>query len=423
MRIAGGRWLAIRPGTDGALALAMIQVVVEEQLYDRNFVERWTAGFEELKSYAARFTPEKAEAITGIPAEQIRDAARDIARARGACFLYDSGLEFTNSGVQNIRAVLILEAITGNYDVPGATLINIPPWGFWVNRSRRLSPPEGRIRIGADRYPLYTLFRREAQAMELPRAILEGKPYPIRALLIIGASILTAYPDPELWRRSLEKLEFVMVVDRFPTEDALYADIVLPATTAFEHGGYIVKERRISLRRQVIEPPGEARCDWDACSAGASFLSFDSRRFNKMGQEFVVEDRGDGKGLGVYALRTYGRGERIAVVSGEIVGEHRLLHTLQLTAHTHLYDPAFTGCLLHSCDPNAIIDPAKREVTALKDIGIDEAITVDYAHTEDRLVKQFACMCGSSNCRRWIKGRKEEITQEGRQYLDRFQPG
>jgi SET domain-containing protein len=136
-----------------------------------------------------------------------------------------------------------------------------------------------------------------------------------------------------------------------------------------------------------------------------------------MGEDFVVEDRRDGKGLGVYALRPYARGELIAVVSGPIVGEHRL-HTLQLTPDSHLYDPEFTGCLLHSCDPNAVIDPAKRTVTALKDIRTGEAITVDYAHTEDRLVKQFACMCGSPNCRRWIKGRKEEITPEGRDYLD-----
>jgi SET domain-containing protein len=137
-------------------------------------------------------------------------------------------------------------------------------------------------------------------------------------------------------------------------------------------------------------------------------------------KDFVIEDRGDGKGLGVYALRSYRRGELIAIVSGEIVGEHRL-HTLQITPDTHLYDPEFTGCLLHSCGPNAIIDPAKREVSAARDIGIGEAITVDYAHTEDRLVRQFACMCGSPNCRRWIKGRKEEITPEGRDYLARFE--
>lgn len=135
-----------------------------------------------------------------------------------------------------------------------------------------------------------------------------------------------------------------------------------------------------------------------------------------MSGDFVVEDRGDGKGLGVYALRSFVRGELIAVVDGEIVDQHRL-HTLQLSAHCHLYDPDFTGCLLHSCDPNAIIDPSRREITALKDIGAGEAITVDYTHTEDRLVRQFACMCGNPVCRKWIKGRKEQITPEGREFL------
>jgi hypothetical protein len=134
-------------------------------------------------------------------------------------------------------------------------------------------------------------------------------------------------------------------------------------------------------------------------------------------EDYALEDRGDGKGLGIYALRSYVRGELIAVVNGEIVAEQRL-HTFQLNAHSHLYDPDFAGCLLHSCDPNAIIDPSKREVWALKDIVIGEAITVDYAHTEDRLVRQFACMCGSTGCRRWITGRKEQITPEGHRFLD-----
>ena len=142
-------------------------------------------------------------------------------------------------------------------------------------------------------------------------------------------------------------------------------------------------------------------------------------RFNlTLDIDYIVEDRGDGKGFGVYALRPFKQGELIATVHGEIVNNHRL-HTLQLDDTRHLYDPSFTGCLLHSCDPNAVIDPEKREVRALKKIGRGEAITVDYAHTEDRLVAQFACMCGSSNCRLWIKGRKEEINEEGRRYLSR----
>jgi SET domain-containing protein len=138
--------------------------------------------------------------------------------------------------------------------------------------------------------------------------------------------------------------------------------------------------------------------------------------------DFVVEDRNDGRGVGVYALRRFVRGDLIARISGEIVFEHRL-HTLQLDDRRHLYDPSFTGRLLHSCEPNAVIYPQLREVRALFDIESGEAVTVDYAHTEDRLVRQFACGCGSANCRRWITGRRETTNAEGREYLTSAQHG
>ena len=132
--------------------------------------------------------------------------------------------------------------------------------------------------------------------------------------------------------------------------------------------------------------------------------------------DYIVEDRGDGRGLGVYALRTFVRGELIAKISGEIVSEHRL-HSLQLDDCTHLNDPSFTGRLLHDCEPNAEIDIMKLEVTAVREIKAGEAVTIDYAKTEDRLVRQFACACGSPACRRWITGRKEEVNAEGKKYL------
>ena len=277
VRAADARWLAIRPGTDGALALAMIHVLIEEQLYDRRFVEDWTVGFEELAAYVRDFSPEQAEALTCVPAADIRDAARQIGRARGACVLYDTGLEYTNSAVQSIRAMLILFALAGHFDVPGGNLIRIPPWDFRVNRSRRVQAPTGKTPIGAERYPLYTKYRSEAQAMELPRAVLSGKPYPIRALLVFGASILTGYPDPGLWRRAFAALDFLLVVDRLPTEESLFADIVLPASTGFEHGGYIVQGRRVAVRRPIIEPLGEARSDWDIAIALAQRLGYGER--------------------------------------------------------------------------------------------------------------------------------------------------
>lgn len=273
-RATRARWLGIRPGTDGALALSMLQVVIEEQIYDRDFVEQWTVGFAELETYVAQFRPERVEQITYVPAAEIRRLARSLARAQGAALLSYTGLEYTNSGTQNIRAILTLWALTGNLDIPGGKVIHMPDAEFPINRSMRLEPPQGVKPIGADKYPLYHLYRREAHAMELPRAILEDNPYPLRAMLIVGSSIITAYPNPNLWRRSFSALEGLVVVDRFLTADALYADVVLPATTMFEIDSYMVYGPMIQRRRRVIDPLGEARSDWDIAVALADRLGY-----------------------------------------------------------------------------------------------------------------------------------------------------
>jgi anaerobic selenocysteine-containing dehydrogenase len=110
--------------------------------------------------------------------------------------------------------------------------------------------------------------------MELPRAILHDDPYPVRALLVFGASIITGYPDPSLWRRAFSALDFLLVVDRFPTEDARYADIILPAATSFEEDSYILSGRRARLRHKVIEPLGESKSDWQIVAAIAERLGY-----------------------------------------------------------------------------------------------------------------------------------------------------
>ena len=273
-RATRARWLGIRPGTDGALALGMLQVIIEEQLYDRDFVEQWTVGFAELVVYVAQFTPERVEQITFVPAAEIRRLARSLAQAKGAALLSYTGLEYTNSGTQNIRAILTLWALTGNLDVPGGKVIHMPDAEFPINQSMRLEPPAGIPPIGADKYPLYHLYRREAHAMEFPRAILENEPYPLRAMLIVGSSIITSYPNPALWRRSFAALDGLVVVDRFLTADALYADVVLPATTMFEIDSYMIYGPLIQRRRRLIEPLGEARSDWDIAVALADRLGY-----------------------------------------------------------------------------------------------------------------------------------------------------
>jgi len=236
-KATGAQWVGIRPGTDGALALSMIHVLIEENLYDREFVENWTLGFDELREYVRQFPPEVAEMITWVPAETIREVARAIATARGVAKVMYTGLEYTNSGTQNIRATQILWALAGQLDVPGGWVFKMPGSDFKLHTDH-LPPLTHVDPIGKDKYPLYHHFRNEAHAMELPRAILEGEPYPIRAMVIGGSSIITGYPQPDLWRRCFEALDFLVVIDRFLTADGLYADIVLPAPTGFEIESY-----------------------------------------------------------------------------------------------------------------------------------------------------------------------------------------
>ncbi len=260
-RALHAEWLGVRPGTDGALALGMLNIIIGEGLHDEGFARDWTHGFDDLRNYARDFTPERVETITGIPTTTIVDLARAIAAAAGCSFLMYTGLEYSDSGVQAIRAVWTLQALTGHLDAPGGKLFRMPE----RPRTGRIltEPPTGsRPPLGADEFPLYRQTRNEAHASCLPRAILKGEPYPLRALIISGASIITAWPDPDHWRQALGALDLLVAVNRFPTADMDYADLILPAATMFETQSYMIHDGRIQLRQRVIEPRGEARGDY-----------------------------------------------------------------------------------------------------------------------------------------------------------------
>ena len=251
------QWIGIRSGTDGALALSMMHVIVNERLYDEAFVRDWTTGFEDLRSYVQQFPPDKAEEITRVPKETIFELARSVAGSKAALLMY-TGLEYSNCGVQSIRAALCLWAMTGNLDVSGG-LVFRPRSPARFPRIR-LDPPQGVKPIGADKYPYFCDMLHSAQFMEAPRAILQGDPYPVKTLLVFGASLLTSLPDPEMWKECFKKLDFMVVYDRFMTADAMYADIVLPATTNYENLGYQrYPGGYCQLRQRVIEPIGEAK--------------------------------------------------------------------------------------------------------------------------------------------------------------------
>jgi len=253
------QWIAVRSGTDGALALSMMNVIINKDLYDHQFVDNWMIGFDELREYVAAFPPEEVEAITWVPKEVIVETARAIATARPATLCHYTGLEYTNSGVQNIRAVLILWAITGNLDVPGGLVFR--PRSQAHFKRTHIGAPSSPPPIGADKYPFFVKLVKGAQFMEAPRAILQNDPYPLRGLLVDGASILTSYPQPDLWAQALAALDLLVVVDRFMTTDAQYADFILPATTMYEITSYNKYPGYVQLRQKVVEPIGDARND------------------------------------------------------------------------------------------------------------------------------------------------------------------
>ena len=293
------QWIPIRPGTDGALALSMIEVMMEEDLYDEDFAENWCHGLEELKNYVQHFHPEAAAAVTGVPAETIRELTRRICSASGASLLMYTGLEYSNSGVQSARAVLTLFALADQLDVPGGIGLSILDSNFSINRSCNQENPNLDLAIGRKEFPIYSNYRRESHAIALVNSVLKGEPYQIRGLLIQGASILSSWPQSSLWREVLSKLDFLVCIDRQLTADAAYADIVLPATTMFENYSYMTYGPIFRLRERIIEPIGEARNDYLIMAELARHLGYghlfpqteeEMIRFALRGSGYKLED-------------------------------------------------------------------------------------------------------------------------------------
>jgi anaerobic selenocysteine-containing dehydrogenase len=264
-------WVPIRSGTDGALALGMMRTVINEGLYNRQLVEKWTIGFDELKDYVQAFTPEVVEGKTGVPGKTVEELAREIATTRGCSLRMYTGLEYTTSGVQNIRAVYLLWALTGHIDVPGGLLVAGRP-ASCMDRQGITRPEE--TPIGADKYPLFHSLTRSAQFMEFPAAVLKGEPYPVKGLIIQGASTLTSYPQPHIWEQAYAKLDLLVVIDLFMTAEARFADVVLPAATDFEIRSYQHYPGYVRLREPVVAPVGGSRSNLLILGALANRLGY-----------------------------------------------------------------------------------------------------------------------------------------------------
>jgi anaerobic selenocysteine-containing dehydrogenase len=154
---------------------------------------------------------------------------------------------------------MALWALAGQLDVPGGRCFSMAGSEFPINREGLQPNPNMKKALGMDTFPVYSAYRGESHANALPDAVLKKKPYPIRSLIVLGASICTSWPRPEIWRRTLNALDLLVCIDVNLTADCAYADIVLPAATWYEIESYMRYGPVFRLREKIIDPVGRSR--------------------------------------------------------------------------------------------------------------------------------------------------------------------
>lgn len=252
-------WLQLRPGTDAALLMAMINVIIEEKLYDDAFVAKYCHGFEQLKVRAAQFTPEKVAPITWVPAAKIREAARLYARSKPATTFSMMGIEHIHNSIEALHARFILPALTGNLDIKGGDPLRPAHTGvvsiYDIELNDLVTPEQKAKTLGAGRFRLMNwpgydsivanqkrvygraIGRATCCLAHGPtgyRAMLTGKPYPVRAMITLSSNPLITQANTKLVYKALKSLDTYVVMDFWKTPCAEIADYVLPAASWLE---------------------------------------------------------------------------------------------------------------------------------------------------------------------------------------------
>lgn len=258
-------YLQIRPGTDGALALAMINVIVNENLYapNKEIIDTYTVGFDQLIDHIQKYTPEWAEEITWIPADQIRELARLFAGTKGAGIYQGTCTQDqTANGTQSSRAFSVLQVITGNINVPGGWVVS-PRLAFGNVGLRVEGEP-----LGADQFPLFFEVWGRKSPYGVVTVVPESIPDKLKAFYVVGGNPLMSMPDTNAFREAFRKLELLVVHDMHMTETAREAHYVLPACSHLEKWGVAYTYNVchclpfLMLRKKCIEPLHESRSEW-----------------------------------------------------------------------------------------------------------------------------------------------------------------
>lgn len=275
-------WIPIRPGTDGAMALAMGHVIVKEKLYDEKFIEEWTVGFDKYAEYVKDKTPEWAEDITSVPADTIRRIAREFATTKPAVVDVWSGPGQQSNAVQSGRAIALLAVLTGNVDKHG-TLINPVRKGGKRRPLKFDKSPYPRLDGLGVKYPFAHSSGIDCEAIN--RMADEKGPYQPKIGFFVFANRVLSVPGTKNVIEAIKKLEYVVVIDTHMSETAELADIVLPGTTYLERYEIIanwVTWPATSLRQPVVKPIFNQMPEYNVIMA--------------LGQKLGLKDK-DGKGF------------------------------------------------------------------------------------------------------------------------------
>lgn len=261
-------WLQIRPGTDVALILSMISVIIENNLYDKDFVENWTSGFDALTDHVANFTPEKCEAITWVPAEKIRAAAITFAETAPACVGPGmGGVCQANDAFDISRSLAILAAITGNLEVAGGNLNCSPPtrkrscYGSDFDAAKNLPAAQAAKKLGKEAFPLIGLVPIPCPPQVVWPAITDSKPYPVKALGLFANNSVCAYPNSARVRSVLQSLDFLFAVDYYHTPTTELADVILPPAHWSERDDVedLLMQNHVMCQQKAVAPVPECR--------------------------------------------------------------------------------------------------------------------------------------------------------------------
>ncbi len=276
-------WLCQKPGTDVAVFNGLMNVIISEDLYAKDYVAERTENFDALKETVAKYTPEYVEKISGVPAENLKKAARMYAQANRASIIYAMGITQHITGTDNVKSIANLSMLCGNIGIEGGG----------VNPLRGQNNVQGACDMGGlpNVYPAYQQVatedaRKKFEAawgsklsakpgltlMEMMAAAGKGD---VKALYIMGENPLLSDPDLKHVEKELRNLDLLVVQDIFPTETTQLADVVLPAASfAEKEGTFTNTERRVQRVRKIVDAPGEAKTDWEIISALSAKMGY-----------------------------------------------------------------------------------------------------------------------------------------------------